>query len=224
MRAFRDFVTSLGVLDLGFQGYPFTWSNRRGGDGHVKERLDRVLVSPGWRVHHDRARVQHLFAVGSDHAALLLDTNPPRFTGHRQFRFDNRWASDPESFETVRRSWQHSIQGSKMFGVFTKVRNTQRELRVWSKAKGFNARKKINEIQNKLKSIGEGHNTDDGGQIRGLEKELGEAWVQEERYWRQKARKSWMVEGDRNTAYFHAKVSQRRRQNFISGVQDPNGN
>ncbi|KAG5525263.1 hypothetical protein RHGRI_031816 [Rhododendron griersonianum] len=224
LRAFRDFVTSLGVMDLGFQGYPFTWSNRRGRDGHIKERLDRVLVLTGWKVRYDRARVQHLFAVGSDHAALLLDTNPPRFIGHRQFRFDNRWVSDLESFETVRRSWQHSTQGSKMFGVFNKVRNTRRELRVWSKAKGFNACKKINEIQDKLKSIGEGQNTGDGGQIRGLEKELGEAWVQEERYWRQKARKSWMVEGDRNTAYFHAKVSQRRRRNFISGVQDPNGN
>ncbi|KAF7143851.1 hypothetical protein RHSIM_Rhsim05G0174100 [Rhododendron simsii] len=224
LRSFRDFVSSLGVLDLGFQGYPFTWSNRRGRNGHIKERLDRVLVSPGWRSCYDRARVQHLFAVGSDHAALLLDTNPPRFTGHRQFRFDNRWTYDPESHETVRKCWQRLVQGSKMFTVFNKVRDTRRELRVWSKTKGFNARKKINDIQDKLKAISEGQDTSDVGLIRGMEKELGDAWLQEERFWRQKARKSWMAEGDRNTAFFHAKVTQRRRRNFISGVQDPNGN
>ncbi|KAG5550632.1 hypothetical protein RHGRI_015544 [Rhododendron griersonianum] len=219
---FNDIL--LGVMDLGFQGYPFTCSNRRGGNEHIKERLDRVLVSPGWRSCYDRARVQHLFAVGSDHAALLLDTNPPRFTGHRQFRFDNRWTFDPESHETVQKCWERSVQGSKMFTVFNKVRDTRRELRVWSKTKGFNARKKINDIQDKLKAIGEGQDTSSLGLINGLEKELGDAWVQEERFWKQKARKSWMAEGDRNTAFFHAKVTQRRRRNFISGVQDPTGN
>ncbi|KAF7140800.1 hypothetical protein RHSIM_Rhsim06G0055700 [Rhododendron simsii] len=224
LKVFRDFVASLGAVDLGFNGYPFTWSNRRGGDGQVKERLDRVLVAPGWRLKYDRARVQHLFAVGSDHAVLLLDTNPPKFTGYRQFRFDSRWANDPASFDTVCKGWQMTIPGSKMFEVFHKVRNTRKELRVWSKVKNFNARKKINELQGKLKEIGEDRVSSATGQIHVLEKELGEAWVQEESFWRQKARKSWLAEGDRNTAFFHAKVTKRRRRNTISGIQDSNGN
>ncbi|KAF7135314.1 hypothetical protein RHSIM_Rhsim08G0091800 [Rhododendron simsii] len=181
LRVFRDFVNSLGVVDLGFHGYPFTWSNRRGGDGQVKERLDRVFVAPGWRLKYDRARVQHLFAVGSDHAVLLLDTNPPKFTGYRQFQFDSRWANDPASYDTVCKGWQKTIHGSKMFEVFHKVRNTRKELRVWSKVKNFNARKKINELQDKLKAIGEDRESCDNGQICVLEKELGDAWVQEER-------------------------------------------
>ncbi|KAH7838077.1 hypothetical protein Vadar_021697 [Vaccinium darrowii] len=61
------------------------------------------------------------------------------------------------------------------------------------------------------------------GKVRALEKELGDAWVQEERYWRQKARVSWMVEGDRNTSFYHAKVTQRRKRNAIAGIQDSNG-
>ncbi|KAH7863936.1 hypothetical protein Vadar_023809 [Vaccinium darrowii] len=32
-----------------------------------------------------------------------------------------------------------------------------------------------------------------------------------------------MVEGDRNIAFFHAKVTQRRRKNAIAGIQDANG-
>ncbi|KAF7152781.1 hypothetical protein RHSIM_Rhsim01G0119200 [Rhododendron simsii] len=172
LKVFRDFVASLGAVDLGFNGYPFTWSNRRGGDGQVKERLDRVLVAPGWRLKYDRARVQHLFAVRSNHAVLLLDTNPPKFTGYRQFLFDSRWANDPASYDTVCKGWQVTIQGSKMFEVFHKVRNTRKELRVWSKVKNFNARKKINELQGKLKAIGENRVSSDKGQICVFEKEL----------------------------------------------------
>ncbi|KAH7846631.1 hypothetical protein Vadar_016292 [Vaccinium darrowii] len=128
LKAFGDFVTELEAVDLGYSGYPFTWTNRRGGDGMVKERLDRVLVSPGWRLQYDRAKVQNLFAVGSDHAALLVDTNPPKFSGPRQFRFDKRWVDDPDCYDVICKGWQETIRGSNMFKVFSKVRNTRREL------------------------------------------------------------------------------------------------
>ncbi|KAH7848199.1 hypothetical protein Vadar_021663 [Vaccinium darrowii] len=223
LKAVRDFVTKLEAVDLGFSGYPFTWANRRGGNGLIKERLDRALASPGWRIRYDRALVQNLFAVGSDHAALLVDTNPPKFSGHRQFRFDNRWTDYPGCKDVVCGGWQRHFPGSKMFNVFNKVRSTRKELRAWSKEQKFNARKRINELQGQLKEIGEDREHGDTGKIRELEKELGEAWVQEEKYWRQKARISWMVEGDRNTAFFHAKVTQRRRKNAIAGIQDANG-
>ncbi|KAH7848623.1 hypothetical protein Vadar_005240 [Vaccinium darrowii] len=224
LRAFRQFVNRLEAIDMGFSGYPFTWANRRYGNGLVKERLDRVLVSTDWRLNYDRAVVRHLFTVGSDHAAaLLLDTNPPKMQGFRQFRFDGRWCENPESYEVVKRSWNGACRGSKMFGVFQKVRNCRKELRIWSKQKGFNARKKITDLQQKLESIGSDQRSGEVGEVRALEKELSTAWDQEEKYWRQKARVNWMVQGDRNTSFFHAKVSQRRKRNAISGVQNSNG-
>lgn len=223
LRAFRHFVNNLGAIDMGFSGYPFTWASRRYGDGLVKERLDRVLVSSDWRLNYDRAMVKHLFTVGSDHAALLLDTNPPKMQGFRQFRFDSRWCEDSESHEVIKRSWKGAIRGSKMFEVFQKVKNCRKELRHWSKQKGFNARKKINDLQQRLESIGSDQRSGEIGEVRALEKELSTAWDQEEKYWRQKARVNWMTQGDRNTAFFHAKVNQRRKRNVISGVQNSNG-
>ncbi|KAH7841573.1 hypothetical protein Vadar_031697 [Vaccinium darrowii] len=224
LKVFRDFVTNLGVVDLGFTSYSFTWVNRRRGNRQIKERLDRALVSPGWRLHYDKSKLQHLFAVGSDHMVLLLDTNPPKFTGQRQFRFDNRWTSDAECKEVIRKSWQVGMRGSKMFDVFHRIRNTRSKLRIWSKARNFNARRKINEVQNQLKEIGDERVYGDMEQIWALEKDLGDAWVQEEKCWRQKARISWMIEGDRNTSFFHVKVTQRRKRNTISGIQDLRGN
>lgn len=205
LRAFRQFVIDIGAVDIGYSGYPFTWVNRRFGDGMIKEHLDRVLVSPEWRLKFDRAQVRHLFAVGSDHAAMLLDTNPPKFSGPRQFRFDSRWVDDSESYDIVRRGWQSVKRGSKMFEVFQKVKNCRNELRCWSKRKNFNARWKITETQQKLKAIGEDQVNGGPDQVRALEKELGAAWEQEEMFWRQKARVTWMVKGDRNTSFFMLK-------------------
>ncbi|KAH7845498.1 hypothetical protein Vadar_002902 [Vaccinium darrowii] len=76
LRSFWQFVNDLGAIDMGFSGYPFTWANRRYGDGLVKECLDKVLVSLNWKVKYDTTMVKQLFTVGSDCAALLLDTNP----------------------------------------------------------------------------------------------------------------------------------------------------
>ena len=33
----------------------------------------------------------------------------------------------------------------------------------------------------------------------------------------------WLKDGDRNTRFFHSKASQRRRENYIKGLYDNNG-
>lgn len=38
---------------------------------------------------------------------------------------------------------------------------------------------------------------------------------QEELYWRQRAKSYWMRDGDRNTKYFHASASTKKRRNKI---------
>ncbi|KAL4295562.1 hypothetical protein GQ457_12G025900 [Hibiscus cannabinus] len=55
-----------------------------------------------------------------------------------------------------------------------------------------------------------------GGKLR---LELEEVMHQEESFWRQKACAKWIVEGDRNTSFFHASTMARRRSNFISGLK-----
>ncbi|KAH7851014.1 hypothetical protein Vadar_006027 [Vaccinium darrowii] len=110
-----------------------------------------------------------------------------------------------------------------MYEVFHRVKNCRQGLRKWSKTKNFNAKKKITEIQAKLKDIGENNSPRMAGEVRQLETELGKAWEQEEAYWSQKYRKEWRIKGDCNTTFFQAAVAQRRNRNRISGIQRQNG-
>ncbi|KAL9663020.1 hypothetical protein QQ045_027857 [Rhodiola kirilowii] len=55
------------------------------------------------------------------------------------------------------------------------------------------------------------------------EKELDEWLEREELWWRQRSRAEWLKEGDRNTAFFHQKASQRRRRNHLDRIKNQEG-
>lgn len=42
-------------------------------------------------------------------------------------------------------------------------------------------------------------------------------------YWKQRAHPLWLTKGDRNTKYFHACASERRRRNFIKVLREEGG-
>ena len=60
-------------------------------------------------------------------------------------------------------------------------------------------------------------------EIRALRRELNELLDDEELFWGQRAKAHWLKEGDRNTKYFHAHASDRRKQNTILGIWDEYG-
>ena len=100
----KDLIFDLGAVDLGFSGNKFTWCNRRWGKGCIRERLDRSIASTEWRVLFPKVVLYHLGAIRTDHAPLLLDTNPCDFFPPRPFRFEAVWVRDPSCFEVISKS------------------------------------------------------------------------------------------------------------------------
>jgi hypothetical protein len=45
MKLFRDCLEDCNLLDLGFIGPKFTWTNKKSGDKNVKVRLDRAVAN-----------------------------------------------------------------------------------------------------------------------------------------------------------------------------------
>ncbi|KAL2936256.1 hypothetical protein RDABS01_006694, partial [Bienertia sinuspersici] len=82
--------------DLGANGYPFTWSNKRSGDDLIEERLDRVLANGEWRAEFSQAHVTNMIWDCSDHIPIVLklkgeNRQPPHTTQSRVFRFEAKW-------------------------------------------------------------------------------------------------------------------------------------
>lgn len=89
-----DTIQACHLLDLGYQGPSFTWTNGRKGNAHIRERLDRAWCNLAWQHSFGYAWVRHLPRAHLDHHPLLLSglsVDPPaRFRG---FQFLDAWFS-----------------------------------------------------------------------------------------------------------------------------------
>ncbi|XP_050142216.1 uncharacterized protein LOC126618176 [Malus sylvestris] len=91
MRAFRNFVAYASLLDLGFEGYSYTWRNIQE-EGFIQERLDCALATHDWVQSYQQAIVKHMELEGSDHVMLVLSTevNQPRHLMHNLRKVKHR--------------------------------------------------------------------------------------------------------------------------------------
>ncbi|EOY06960.1 Uncharacterized protein TCM_021522 [Theobroma cacao] len=85
----EDFASALldcGLLDGGFEGNPFTWTNNR-----MFQRLDRMVFNHQWINKFPITRIQHLNRDGSDHCPLLLSCSNSSEKAPSSFRFLHAW-------------------------------------------------------------------------------------------------------------------------------------
>lgn len=102
---------------LGLRGPCMTWCNRRDGYHHIKERLDRVLVSTAWNLSFPNALICHLEDIGFDHRPILLNIDLSFRKGKKRFIFDARWKGVAEVEKVVHSAWLKTVKGHNMFSV-----------------------------------------------------------------------------------------------------------
>ena len=108
MEDFRVALENCELKDLGFIGHKFTWTNRRPGSAHTKQRLDRVTTNRGWTKKFPASLVSHLFSHASDHIPVLLTTmNNRRLRGRgaNGFKFEEYWLLWDDCEEAVLEAW-----------------------------------------------------------------------------------------------------------------------
>ena len=96
IRAFREYIDVCKLMNLGFQGPKFTWTNKHSNwHNNIKERLHRSLINAEWKSLFPRAELLHLPRTKSDHCPVLLNTNPKIRISRKSFKFEQMCISDP---------------------------------------------------------------------------------------------------------------------------------
>ena len=63
----------------------------------------------------------------------------------------------------------------------------------------------------------------DGQQVGYLKEEIHTFSEQESLWWQQRSKELWLKDGDRNTKYFHASATQKKKRSRIEKIMDVRG-
>lgn len=94
---FKNFMDNNALLDLGYVGNMFTWSNRRTGSMNIAERLDHGIANNQWKMIYPNAVITHLIASHSYHKPILFHLDSPMQSLPRPFKFETMWTSHPDT-------------------------------------------------------------------------------------------------------------------------------
>ncbi|KAL0356018.1 UNVERIFIED_CONTAM: Retrovirus-related Pol polyprotein from type-1 retrotransposable element R2 [Sesamum radiatum] len=175
-----------------------------------------------------RARATNLMIGGSDHCIVQISLDQMGIQGsHRRpkrFRFEAAWLREPSCEEVIQAGWK-SVAGSEdVGGVSARIRSVRVHLLQWERREFGNVRSRIRQLEDRILSLDKGNLSTDSKQLLEMMKsELEELLAREELLWKQRSKAEWLREGDKNTAYFHARANERRKRNMISSLQSEEG-
>lgn len=219
MEDFQKVLEDCQLCDLGFIRPKYTWNNGREGDAFTKERLDRAIANSEWRSMYEDVEVIVIASRSSDHHPLQQKLNDNRgFVRRRKqpFRMEASWSRQNDYVEAIQNSWTARGQGGNPWAkIKGKMKRCQKSIQVWVK-KAVHATKEL--IQSKtrvpenIQGVGDGPDREEEA---ALKNEIHDLLEQEESKWKQRAMEDWLRHGDRNTKYFHACATQRRRRSVV---------
>ncbi|KAL6570156.1 hypothetical protein OROMI_014670 [Orobanche minor] len=193
MDEFNDCLLNCNLHDGGFTGTPFTWY---------------------------RAGVWQR----SDHNSLFCNFNQSISTPKAAFRFQNMWVKHHLFLPTVKESWDIYSNSRGMLKLVDKLSRLKYTLKEWNKFQFGNIFTKIDRAEYEVEVA---ENVFDQNpcptnliHLNKINANLTLLLSMEEDFWKQKANMKWMVEGERNSKFFHSIVRKKRQNFFLHRIRD----
>lgn len=160
---------------------------------------------------------------GSNHMQIKLESGKHCFRP-QHFIFELAWLAY-EGFNELIRGWWEEIQpvGCGAFVIAKRFAWLKKKLRWWTchtfgaihncKLKLLHSIKALDIIRETCS-----FNMDEQNRETKLKRNLSVTILQEEVYWRQRSRVTWLKSGDVNTKFFHNMTNDRRNRNSIQQI------
>ncbi|GAU37567.1 hypothetical protein TSUD_154000 [Trifolium subterraneum] len=222
INGFRSSVLDSVLSDIHMEGHPFTWFKSLGTARAVEERLDRALATENWHLLFPNAILENLSAPASDHYPIMLVREPDSRCrrSHSIFKFENAWLVDPECSNFVQQHW--SSYGVQV--ITQNLNSCASDLSLWSKTHFHNIRSEVDNCRKKLDRVRSQVDSNNINLFNALRKRMSFLLVQEDTFWRQRAKTHWLRDGDLNTKFYHALATARRKVNKITSLLDTSDN
>lgn len=101
-------INNLRLIDVGFVGNLYTWTNRRKGSANIQERLDRGFSNVQWKIRFQEATLIHLQEIHSDHRPLLIHMEIAGPSQPKSFKFEAMWTTYPATGFVINEAWNRS--------------------------------------------------------------------------------------------------------------------
>ncbi|XP_077252082.1 uncharacterized protein LOC143891391 [Tasmannia lanceolata] len=145
--------------------------------------------------------------------------------GPPPFRLEIAWLQAPRMEERLGEWWSFlKSEGPLDVVIGRKLRFVKKKLREWVKEKRAFDKNRLRWLESRIGEInfleGEGNgNSNFREELGRIKAEHNGILLHEKISWRQKSRVKWLKEGDKNTTYFHAMASVRRRGSRIEFLE-----
>ncbi|XP_045810455.1 uncharacterized protein LOC123904892 [Trifolium pratense] len=223
---FVDRINDCNLIDCGATGPKFTW---RGpvfqNKDRIFERLDRAFSNDEWRLGFPNAVVKVLPRVNfSDHHPLLIalygfdHVHRPRY-----FKFESAWLLEESYMGMLEACWSGPVS------IKERLSQLAHGIKEWNDITVERVMKQKRKLLGRIGGIQRKLQTERRNRFlirleKDLQDELAHILKSEELMWFQRSRANWLVDGDRNTRYYHLKAITRRRYNKVNMLRDMHGN
>ncbi|XP_060957652.1 uncharacterized protein LOC133029176 [Cannabis sativa] len=217
---FQSALDDCHLIDLELRGYPFTWQRGKGTDQCIEIRLDKAAVTHEWLVIFNHSTLTNIDYTCSDHTPIFLQPEmlSTAATFHC-FRYENVWSREPLCSQLVEDCWSN-LHG---LPLSSKIAQCSIRLEEWGKENSGNFKNRIAQSKRRMTRMKSQSSSFLHTEFESEQNNYFELLAQQEIYWKQRSKQFWLHNGDKNTKYFHASASARKRNNQIRQLQNNAG-
>ncbi|GAU19381.1 hypothetical protein TSUD_76250 [Trifolium subterraneum] len=138
-------------------------------------------------------------------------------------RLDRAMASTSWLQLFPQRMWWLRVGGRENLEVIDRVTRCANKLQRWDKKKRIRFKEEIDECVRRMNELCGNQDEEGSIQYQELSERHATLLIQEEGYWKQRAKMHWLQEGDMNTRFFHMSATVRSKKKKVTKLIADNG-